>query len=42
MYIYIHCVYNSIYMQTHKKAENILPCNKDKDGSNSRLTKGIF
>ena len=42
MYIYIPCVYNSIYVQTHKKAENILPYNKDEDGGNSRLTKGIF
>lgn len=41
IYIYF-CVYNSIYVQTHKKAENILPYNKDEDGGNSRLTKGIF
>ena len=40
--IYIHCVYNSISMQTHKKVENILPYNKDEDCGNSRLTKGIF
>lgn len=32
LYIYIPCVYNSIYVQTHKKAENILPYNKDEDG----------